>query len=316
MFKTVVVIAVFFLPLFAMVNAQQKRAVYGPVVKAYLTGLDEELTELEFQFKHQEINRTIYERTRQRLAIIRRYVERRAALEREDRVPELQVLADDELSILKAPFELNPDDLNAGDDVGGRWKVVGIERSRVRFFVLEKLPPVDASGVVAERKLGPEINPLDVIETIIVREKEPEPIQAQHQPEIVPSVQPTLQTDPKTSVEPGSSEAAKTRTQNLRLLHIYLPEYTSKAREKKIEGELIVRALFQRDGKIRKARIERGLGYGLDERAIEAVKRLGFLPAEYDGQAVDASAQIVFGFKLEKVTIYVGAAELEMGEKP
>ncbi len=314
MFKIVVVIAIFFMPLLATANVQQKRQAYGPVVRAYLTGLDEELTELEFQFRHQEISREVYGRTKQRLVILRRYVEAFALREREDRVPELQVLADDELGILVPDAQLNPDELKIEDEIGGKWKLVSIERGRNRFFVLEKLQQFDAGGTVPERKLGSGIDPLDVIETIIVREEAPEHNQPKSKTVEAESV--TMQATPA-SAPPGDSPQvdSKPRHQNLRLLHIYLPEYTSKARDKHIEGELIVSALFQSDGRIKKVKVEKGLGYGLDERAVEAVKRLGFLPAEIDGQPVDSTAQIVFGFNLNKVTIYVGAAELMNGDR-
>src|SRR5262245_58111249 len=110
MFKPVIaVIVVAVLSSVVSTAAPQKRATYGPVVKAYLTGLDEELTELEFQFRHKEISHEIYERTKQRLAILRRYLIHIAADNAEDRVPELQVLADDELGTLKLKVELDPD---------------------------------------------------------------------------------------------------------------------------------------------------------------------------------------------------------------
>ena len=57
-------IAVAVLSLAEPAIAQTKRASYGPVVKAYLTGLDEELTELEFQLRDKEITREIYDRTK------------------------------------------------------------------------------------------------------------------------------------------------------------------------------------------------------------------------------------------------------------
>lgn len=314
MFRIVVVIAVFFLPLLATANAQQKRPAYGPVVRAYLTGLDEEVTELEFQFRHQEISREVYGRTKQRLAILRRYVEAVALRDREDRVPELQVLADDELGILKPDAQINPDELKVEDEIGGKWRLVSIERSRDRFFVLEKLQRFDVGGIVPERKLSSVINPQDVIETIIVREEVPEQNQSESKTVESRSVMPQATPAPVIS-EDSPQVDSKPRHQNLRLLHIYLPEYTSKARDKQIEGELIVSALFQNDGRIKKVKVEKGLGYGLDERAVEAVKRLGFLPAEIDGQPVDSTAQIVFGFNLNKVTIYVGAAELMNGDR-
>lgn len=308
MIKFVTAVIVVVLSLAAPVIAQPKRATYGPVVRAYLTGLDEELTELEFQIQHQEISRAVYERTRQRLAVLRRYVERTTTKSSEDRVPELQVLADDELSILTPEAELTPDDLKSGIEIAGRWRIVSIERQRERFFILEKLLPTEISRVAPERKLSSETILRDAIETFVVREESSEPPPQKAAPE--QSVAPTVEPAAAIPVQTVTPDPLKPKTQEPRLLHIYLPEYTAKAREKKIEGDVVIRALLQRDGKIKKVKVEKGLGEGLDERAIEAVKRLGFLPAELDGQIVDAMTHIVFTFKLAKVSIYVGAAEL------
>lgn len=313
MVKIFVAVFVVALSLAAPVSGQSKRPKYGPVVKAFLTGLDEEETELEFQIRHKEITRAVYDRTKRRLAVLRSYVERAAAKNSEDRLPELQVLADDELSILSPEADLNFDQLNVGAELGGRWRVVSIEHQRERFFVLEKLTPKELSRVVPERKLSPEIDLRDVIETLVIREEssEPPPQPVSTESPVVVSVEPTT----AIPVPPANPEPPNPPTQNPRLLHIYLPEYTAKAREKKIEGEVVLRALLQRDGKIKKVKVEKGLGEGLNDRAIEAVKRLGFLPAEFNGETVDALTLIVFTFKLEKVSIYVGAAELAVGGK-
>lgn len=306
------VIAAVVLLLPAPAVAQQQRAAYGPVVKAFLSGLGEELTELEFQIRHREISRNDYERTKQRLTILRRFVERIAARSSEDRVPELQVLAEDELNALAPGVELNPNELQVGAQVGSRWKLVGIERIRERFFVLEKLPQAETFGLVPERKLGPGIGLRDVIETIIVHVE----TTAQYPPPQSISATPPVSVEPAAvPIETVSPAAPKSQAHNPRLLHIYLPQYTDKAREKKIEGELIVRALLQRDGKVKNIKVEKGLGYGLDDRAVTAVKRLGFLPAELNGREVDASTQIVFDFKLEKVTISLGESAVAKGGK-
>lgn len=307
------VIAVAVLSLAEPAIAQTKRASYGPVVKAYLTGLDEELTELEFQLRHKEITRAIYDRTKQRLDVVRRYVKRLAAKSSEDRLPELQVLADDELSILKPDAELNPGELKPGDVIAKQWRVASIELLRDRFFVLEKLLPTEISNVVPDRKLGPEISLNDVIETYVVHEEisEPPPQTIPTPTTVVPNVGPAT----PTPIETPNTVEPKPAKRNPQLLHIYLPEYTAKAREKKIEGDLIVSAMLLRDGKIKKVKVEKGLGQGLDERAAEAVKRLAFLPAELNGVTVDAMIQIVFNFKLEKVTLYIGEAELAKGDR-
>lgn len=309
------VVAVILLSLVEPAMAQARRADYGPVVKAYLTGLDEEVTELEFQFRHKEITREVYERTKQRLAVRRRYVEQMAAKTTEDRVPELQVLADDELVFLKLGFDPDLDQLELGAELGGRWRVVSIEKMRDRFFVLEKLLPAEVSRVAPERKLGPNIHIKDVIETFVVHEENHDP------PPPIPQTQPTSpataapQPTPAAPVQSHADSSPKPENRTPQLLHIYLPEYTTKAREKKIEGDLVLRVTLQRDGKVKKVKVEKGLGEGLDERAVESIKRIAFLPAELNGEPVDAVMQIVFNFKEGKVTLYTGEAELLTGDK-
>jgi TonB family protein len=112
----------------------------------------------------------------------------------------------------------------------------------------------------------------------------------------------------------GNSGAGQhqVRIQLPQILNIQLPEYTGKARDRKVEGELVVRALFQRDGQIRDIKVGKGLGYGLDQRAVETVKRIGFAPAEIDRQQVDAWVDVVFNFALTEVSVYVRASAAEV----
>jgi len=283
-----------------VVAAQQKHASYGPAVSAYLTGLDEELKELEYQLRRDEITRGDYERAKRRLTLLRRSVERYAAENRKDIVPEYQALAEDELKTLGLSGEYKTDELIAGVELEGHWKIVdvqpGAERKSVRFLVLERLQPTAAGA--RENKAGKIIDPRDVIETIVVPETDSQ---------FPPPPQPSNTHDTKAE---APLEAQKPGLHAPRLLSVSLPEYTGKARDRKVQGEVIVIALFQRDGKIKDAKVEKGIGFGLDERAIEAVKRMAFLPAQLDGKDVDARARIIVGFHLEKVYVYVGVAEL------
>ena len=52
------------------------------------------------------------------------------------------------------------------------------------------------------------------------------------------------------------------------------------------------------DGQPRRLRILRGLGLGLDEKAIEAVSRWKFKPAQRNGHPVRAAATIEVNFRL------------------
>ena len=281
-------------------DAQQKRVVYGPVVSAYLTGLAEELNELEYQLKHREISRPDYERAKQRLTILRRFVQRLATEIREDLVPELQILADDELVNLGLNTKPNPDQLQTGDVLENQWKLLSIELGRMRFFVFEKLP---AESVDVAAKPVKKIDPNEVIETIIVPDNPPLPLPSQSQQNPTTGIGPEPQREVTRTPEPPP------RLQPPRLIHLFLPQYTDKARSKGVEGELVVRALFQSDGKIKNVKVEKSLGHGLDQRAIESVKQIAFLPAQFDSKDIDANVQITFNFKLGKITFYLKTLE-------
>jgi len=52
------------------------------------------------------------------------------------------------------------------------------------------------------------------------------------------------------------------------------------------------------DGKAQNISVRRSLGLGLDEKAIEAVKRWKFKPGMKDGEAVPVAATIEVNFRL------------------
>jgi TonB family protein len=65
-----------------------------------------------------------------------------------------------------------------------------------------------------------------------------------------------------------------------------------------VEGEVVLEVLFGADGEVRVKRMLRGLGHGLDERAVEAASLINFLPARRDGKAVDIVATVRIQFQL------------------
>jgi TonB family protein len=274
-------------------RAQQNERVYGPVVNSYLLGLSEELGELEFLFGRGEITRQSFERARARLIVARRYVERTASERGEDRVPAFQVLAADELNALGPGTAPANTELRLGATVAQRWKLVAIEEAPTRFYVFEALrAPAAASAV----------DPLSAIETILVEEKSfnphpPPPTAPAAEPEIPPVAPPTQTILPAAPVPDAP-----------RVITYYLPTYSREARAKAIEGEVVISALFRRDGKIRDITVVQRLGHGLDERAREAVRRIEYEPARRDGRAVDARALITFDFRLMRVTVQMRAA--------
>jgi periplasmic protein TonB len=77
------------------------------------------------------------------------------------------------------------------------------------------------------------------------------------------------------------------------------PDWTEEARRNRIQGEVFLSATFGADGQIREIRVIRGLGYGLDEKAIEAAKLIKFVPArDINGQSVDVRMSIRVDFRL------------------
>lgn len=74
------------------------------------------------------------------------------------------------------------------------------------------------------------------------------------------------------------------------------PEYPELARKAGIEGTVIVRILVDKEGRVRETRLARGVGAGLDEAAIEAIRRTIYTPAIQNNRpvAVWVAQSVVF----------------------
>jgi len=82
------------------------------------------------------------------------------------------------------------------------------------------------------------------------------------------------------------------------VLHKVEPQYSPEARDAKLEGRLLVSAEIWPDGLVHNARITKGLGMGLDEKALEALKQWKFKPGAKDGKPVKVQASIEMNFRL------------------
>ena len=76
--------------------------------------------------------------------------------------------------------------------------------------------------------------------------------------------------------------------------------YTQEARDNKIEGLVILSVVFGADAQIRDFELVQGLPYGLNEKAIEAAKKIRFEPAMKDGQPVSVRGNLQFTFNLHQ----------------
>ena len=76
------------------------------------------------------------------------------------------------------------------------------------------------------------------------------------------------------------------------------PEYSEEARKAKYQGTVVLWMIVGPDGRARDIRIQRSVGMGLDEKAIEAVKTWKFEPARKDGHAVAVQINVEVSFRL------------------
>jgi TonB family protein len=77
-----------------------------------------------------------------------------------------------------------------------------------------------------------------------------------------------------------------------------IPAYTDEARKLHIEGEVLVEVVFEASGAIRVVRVVRGLGHGLDDRAVQAAQQIRFKPAMRNGQPADSRGVLHILFQI------------------
>jgi TonB family protein len=83
-----------------------------------------------------------------------------------------------------------------------------------------------------------------------------------------------------------------------RLTEVASPDYTAEAKKKKIEGSVTVAIVVDKKGDVVDAKVVNGLGHGLDENAILAVKEWKYKPAEKNGVPVAVKMNVQVDFYL------------------
>lgn len=84
-----------------------------------------------------------------------------------------------------------------------------------------------------------------------------------------------------------------------RVLYAPDPEYSDQARRRRIQGIVVVSTLVDEQGVPTDIHVEKSLGYGLDEKAVECVGRFRFSPATTrDGKPVAYRIRIEMSFRL------------------
>ncbi len=83
-----------------------------------------------------------------------------------------------------------------------------------------------------------------------------------------------------------------------RLLKEVRPDYTEEARQRNLEGEVILEIVVRRDGSVGEVKVLQGLAAGLNERAVQAVRQWRFHPARRLNTPVDVIVEVAVDFRL------------------
>lgn len=81
-----------------------------------------------------------------------------------------------------------------------------------------------------------------------------------------------------------------------RLSEVASADYTPEAKKKKIAGSVSLMIVVDKKGDVTDAKVIKGLGYGLDENAIIAVKEWKYKPAEKDGEPIAVKMEVTVEF--------------------
>jgi TonB family protein len=77
------------------------------------------------------------------------------------------------------------------------------------------------------------------------------------------------------------------------------PQYTEIARKARITGVVIVEAIIDKQGNVTNVKVLKGLPMGLDQSAVDAVKKWRFEPATLNGKPVAVIYNLTINFQLQ-----------------
>jgi len=83
-----------------------------------------------------------------------------------------------------------------------------------------------------------------------------------------------------------------------RVIYAPDPEFSEEARKAKFQGTVVLWVVVGADGRTHDIRIQRSLGMGLDEKAVEAIREWRFEPGRKDGIAVAVQVNVEVNFRL------------------
>jgi len=76
------------------------------------------------------------------------------------------------------------------------------------------------------------------------------------------------------------------------------PEYTQEASEARLQGTVFLATIIGIDGIPSEIKVVKGLGKGLDEKAVECLQKWRFKPGTRDGEPIPVKATVEINFRL------------------
>jgi TonB family protein len=104
--------------------------------------------------------------------------------------------------------------------------------------------------------------------------------------------------DGSVKIPPESVLTGKQVDRRIVLLMKPEPSYTEAARQSQVVGTVVLKVVFSANGSVVNIEVKDGLRKGLTEQAIEAAKRIKFIPAVKDGKFVPMWIQLEYNFNL------------------
>lgn len=78
-------------------------------------------------------------------------------------------------------------------------------------------------------------------------------------------------------------------------------KYTENARRNCINGRVLLKVVFLSSGKVGDIEVVNGLPEGLSESAVEAARKIKFVPAKKDKQNVSVSSKVEYDFDFSQI---------------
>lgn len=132
-----------------------------------------------------------------------------------------------------------------------------------------------------------------------VEPKSPKPEPAQSFPQSVEAAPPVAR-PPAPSGQAGPVQTAFGGPEGPRFRERVMPEYPLRARRMNREGVVILELHINAEGQLTDATVLEKAGHGMDEAALQAIRRSTFFPARQDGSPVASRARLSIRFQLRE----------------